>query len=100
MPIGTPTASVSKEVAAVQRLLKVSGLKYSMHSAGTTLEGPWSRVMEVIGQCHSLVHANGVVRIQSDVRIGTRTDKVQGFEDKVKAVERLLGEDGEGKDAR
>lgn len=28
VPIGTPTASVSKEVAAVQRLLKVSGLKY------------------------------------------------------------------------
>lgn len=51
--------------------------------------------MRVIGQCHSLVHANGVVRIQSDIRIGTRTDKKQGFEDKVKSVERLLREDGE-----
>lgn len=40
IPIGTPTASVSKEVAAVQRLLKRSGVKYSMHSAGTTL-GRW-----------------------------------------------------------
>jgi hypothetical protein len=37
IPLGTPTASVSKEVAAVQRLLKKSGLEYSMHSAGTTL---------------------------------------------------------------
>ena len=37
VPIGTPTASVSKEVAEVQRLLKKSGAKYSMHSAGTTL---------------------------------------------------------------
>ena len=37
IPIGTPTASVSKEVAEVQRLLQKSGLKYSMHSAGTTL---------------------------------------------------------------
>lgn len=37
IPIGTPTASVSSEVAAVQRLLKKSGVKYSMHSAGTTL---------------------------------------------------------------
>lgn len=37
IPIGTPTASVSKEVAEVQRLLKKSGLNYSMHSAGTTL---------------------------------------------------------------
>jgi hypothetical protein len=37
IPLGTPTASVSKEVAEVQRLLKKSGLEYSMHSAGTTL---------------------------------------------------------------
>lgn len=37
VPIGTPTASVSKEVAEVQRLLKKSGIKYSMHSAGTTI---------------------------------------------------------------
>ena len=37
IPLGTPTASVSKEVAEVQRILKRSGLNYSMHSAGTTL---------------------------------------------------------------
>lgn len=37
IPIGTPTASVSKEVAEVQRVLKRSGLEYSMHSAGTTV---------------------------------------------------------------
>jgi hypothetical protein len=35
IPIGTPTASVSHEIAAVQRLLKKSGVNYSMHSAGT-----------------------------------------------------------------
>ncbi|KAF2482666.1 hypothetical protein BDY17DRAFT_298931 [Neohortaea acidophila] len=90
IPIGTPTASVSKEVAAVQRLLQKSGVIYHMHSAGTTLEGSWSQVMEIIGQCHSLLHANGVVRIQSDIRVGSRTDKRQTAEDKVKAVERLL----------
>lgn len=37
IPIGTPSASVSSEVAAVQRLLKSSGVEYTMHSAGTTL---------------------------------------------------------------
>ncbi len=50
--------------------------------------------MTLIGQCHSLLHANGVVRIQSDIRVGSRTDKRQGFEDKVKAVEDLLAKDG------
>ena len=37
-----------------------------------------------------MLHANGIVRIQSDIRVGSRTDKQQGFEDKVKAVEKLL----------
>lgn len=38
IPIGTPTASVSNEVAAVQRLLKkAKNIEYTMHSAGTTL---------------------------------------------------------------
>ncbi|KAL1590303.1 hypothetical protein WHR41_01211 [Cladosporium halotolerans] len=96
IPIGTPTASVSKEVASVQRLLKKSGVKYTMHSAGTTLEGPWDQVMHVIGQAHSMLHANGVVRIQSDIRVGSRTDKSQTPEDKIAAVENLLAEDEEG----
>jgi uncharacterized protein YqgV (UPF0045/DUF77 family) len=51
--------------------------------------------MKVIGQAHSMLHANGVVRIQSDIRVGSRTDKQQGFEDKVKAVNRLLEDQDE-----
>ncbi|KAF2803281.1 cell wall biogenesis protein-like protein Ecm15 [Mytilinidion resinicola] len=93
IPIGTPSASVSKEVAEVQRILKRSGLTYSMHSAGTTLEGSWDEVTKTIGQCHALLHANGVVRIQSDIRIGTRIDKKQTFDDKVAAVRKILESD-------
>ena len=40
-----------------------------------------------------MLHQNGVVRIQSDIRVGTRTDKKQGFEDKVNAVRKLLEAD-------
>lgn len=46
--------------------------------------------MRVIGQCHMMLHESGVVRIQSDIRAGSRTDKKQGFKDKVDAVEKLL----------
>ena len=35
--VGTGTISVAEEVAEVQRVLKLSGLKYTMHSAGTTV---------------------------------------------------------------
>lgn len=49
--------------------------------------------MRVIGQCHSMLHGNGIVRIQSDIRVGSRTDKKQTAEDKVNAVNKLLAED-------
>ncbi|KAI1180043.1 hypothetical protein F4777DRAFT_574325 [Nemania sp. FL0916] len=88
--VGTGSASVAEEVAEVQRLLKASGLTYTMHSAGTTVEGSWDNVMKVIGQAHSVVHARGVVRVQSSMRVGTRTDKKQTAEDKVKRVEDIL----------
>ena len=50
--------------------------------------------MHAIGQCHAVLHARGVVRIQSDIRVGSRTDKMQTSEDKVAAVRRLLDADG------
>lgn len=51
--------------------------------------------MRVIGQAHCLLHANGVVRIQSDIRVGSRTDKKQSPADKVAKVEQLLAQDEE-----
>ncbi|KAJ5738000.1 hypothetical protein N7493_001155 [Penicillium malachiteum] len=90
IPIGTASASVSSQIAEVQRLIEASGVKYTMHSAGTTLEGSWDRVHEVIGQAHTLLHEQGVVRIQTDIRVGSRTDKEQTAEDKVNKVKELL----------
>jgi hypothetical protein len=49
--------------------------------------------MRIIGQAHTLLHANGVVRIQSDIRVGSRTDKKQSPADKVAKVEALLAAD-------
>ena len=40
-----------------------------------------------------MLHANGAVRIQSDIRVGTRTDKKQSFDDKVAAVRKILDAD-------
>jgi uncharacterized protein (TIGR00106 family) len=69
------------------------------HSADEAMlvdsEGSWDDVMRVIGQCHSMLHERGVARIQSDIRVGTRTDKKQHFEDKVRKVESLLAGDTE-----
>jgi uncharacterized protein (TIGR00106 family) len=61
-------------------------LKHHLHSAGTTIEGEWDDVMNLIGQLHQSLHDEGVLRIQSDIRVGTRTDKVQTAQDKVDKV--------------
>lgn len=49
--------------------------------------------MTAIGKAHAVVHERGVVRVQSSMRVGTRTDKKQTAEDKVKRVEGLLAEE-------
>ncbi|KAF4121337.1 Uncharacterized conserved protein YqgV, UPF0045/DUF77 family [Geosmithia morbida] len=90
VPVGTGNTSVAAEVAEVQKVLKASGLKYTMHSAGTTVEGSWSDVMSAIGKAHTAVLQRGVVRIQTTMRAGVRTDKKQTAEDKVKRVQELL----------
>lgn len=89
--LGTATASVSTEIAAITRLARESPLHTVLHLAGTTIEGPWDEVMELIGQMHELLHTkHNVVRIQSDIRVGTRTDKEQSPQDKIDVVEAKL----------
>jgi uncharacterized protein YqgV (UPF0045/DUF77 family) len=51
--------------------------------------------MHIIGQAHSMLHANGVVRIQTDIRVGSRTDKRQSADDKVKSVGKILQDDND-----
>ncbi|KAF3989277.1 hypothetical protein FT663_02824 [Candidozyma haemuli var. vulneris] len=92
IPIGTGTASVSDEVAIITKMARESNLDTTLHSAGTTIAGPWIDVMDLIGRFHEALHAKGVVRIQSDIRVGTRTDKAQQPQDKIDIVEKKLRE--------
>ncbi|KIY73201.1 DUF77-domain-containing protein [Cylindrobasidium torrendii FP15055 ss-10] len=75
IPMATPDTSVAVFIAECQRVLEKSGLVYHMHGYGTNIEGPWSKVSEAIHACHAAVHAQGIPRIATDIRIGTRTDK-------------------------
>ena len=57
-------------------------------------EGPWTEVMQAIQACHAAVHAKGAPRIATDIRIGTRVDRIiapgTGNESKLKRVEDIL----------
>jgi uncharacterized protein (TIGR00106 family) len=55
------------------------------------VEGPWDQVFAAIKRCHELVHEMGAPRVSTTLRIGTRTDRFQSMEDKVRSVQEKLG---------
>ena len=90
IPIGIGL-SVSKEVTACERVFAEAGLKARLHAYGTNVEGDWDDVMAAIKRCHEVLHAMGVVRISTNIRIGTRTDRGQTMDDKIRSVQQKLG---------
>ena len=89
VPLGAGL-SVSPYIAACERVLKEAGLKTHLHAYGTNIEGEWDAVFAAIKRCHEVVHAMGAPRITSTLKFGTRTDRVQTMEDKVRSVEEKL----------
>ena len=89
VPIGVGV-SVSEYIAACQCVLKEAGLKHEMHMYGTNVEGEWDDVMVAVKKCHEVVHQMGAPRISTTIRLGTRTDRNQSMEDKIKSVESKL----------
>lgn len=89
IPIGVGL-SLSKYIAACEEILEESGLLFELHANGTNLEGEWDIVMAAIKACHKKLHAMGVPRIATQIKIGTRTDKLQKMTDKINSVRAKL----------
>lgn len=86
VPIGVGV-SLSKYVAACEKVLRDAGLAPRLHPFGTSVEGEWDVVMAAIRQCHETVHAMGAPRVSTTMRLGTRVDKDQSLDDKVRSVQ-------------
>ncbi len=91
VPLGVGI-SLSKYIAACERVFREAGLKINLHAYGTNVEGEWEAVMAAIKRCHEVVHEMGAPRISTNIRLGTRTDRQQSMEDKVQSVREKLGE--------
>ena len=48
--------------------------------------------MATIGKVHTMVHRTGIVRVYTNARIGTRTDKRESMEEKVASVNAKLSD--------
>jgi uncharacterized protein (TIGR00106 family) len=89
VPLGAGV-SLSPYIAACQRVLQQAGLRTAMHAYGTNVEGEWETVFAAIRRCHEVVHEMGAPRVSTSIRLGTRIDRDQSLEDKVRSVAEKL----------
>jgi uncharacterized protein (TIGR00106 family) len=89
IPLGVGV-SLGSYVAECERILKKAGLNARLHAFGTNIEGEWDAVMAAVQECHQALHAMGVPRVSTTLKLGTRTDRAQTMEDKVRSVEEKL----------
>lgn len=82
--------SLSEDIAVCQRILQEAGLKTHLHAYGTNVEGDWDAVMAAVKRCHETLHARGIPRLSTTIKLGTRNDKPQSMEDKVQSVKDKL----------
>ena len=87
IPLGVGT-SLSKYIAACERVLRDAGLDPTLHAFGTEVEGEWEVVMAAVRRCHDVVHDMGAPRVSATLKLSTRTDKDQSLADKIASVRR------------
>ena len=89
VPIGVGV-SVSKYVAACERVLNEAGLETHLHAYGTNIQGEWDTVFAAIKRCHEVVHEMGAPRITTSLRLGTRTDRDQTMQQKIRSAQEKI----------
>jgi len=82
----TGRTSVREEVALAHKILADTGLPVHLHGYGTNIEGDYDTIFAALKRAHESLHAQGVARISTTIRLGSRTDKDQSIEDKIEAV--------------
>ena len=89
VPMGVGV-SVSRYIAACQPILAQAGLEPHLHAYGTTIQGEWDAVFAAVKRCHERLHEMGVPRLSTTIKLGTRTDRRQTIDDKVRSAEDQL----------
>ena len=89
IPIGVGV-SLSKYVAACEHVLAEAGLEPALHANGTNVEGEWDVVFAALKRCHEVLHEMGAPRVSTNLRLGTRIDRVQSMQDKINSVKEKL----------
>ena len=57
------------------------------HFRVSVIQGEWDVVYAAIKRCHEVVHELGAPRITTSLRVGTRTDREQTMQEKVRSAQ-------------
>ncbi len=85
VPMGTSEPGVSKYVAKALKVVKESGLEYTLTPMGTLVIGDVERLLQLAAKMHRVV-LEDVVRVVTYIKIDDRKDKDPTFEEKIKSV--------------
>ena len=90
-PVGEGT-SVSAYVAEALRVVRAQDrVAFRLDPMFTTLEGELREILDLVLAMEEAVFAAGAERVGTVLKIDDRRDRTVAMDDKVKAVERLLG---------
>ena len=82
--------SLGEDVARVLDLIDKSGLPYKTGPMGTTIEGDWDEVMDLIKRCHFLLRERSG-RVSTLIKIDDREGATGRLEGKTDSLEARLG---------
>ena len=77
--------SVSPYVARVVRIIRDSGLQYKLGPMGTTIEGEWDELMDVVNRCFKELKKD-CARIYMSAKMDYRESGFNRMVSKVKSV--------------
>lgn len=82
--------SVGRYVARCLEIIDQSGLPYRLGPLGTTIEGEWDEVMQVVTRCHAALAAD-CNRVTATLKLDWRKGQSGRIDAKVKSVEDHVG---------
>lgn len=80
--------SLSSYVATCVEIFRRHGLGVNIHALGSNVEGPLPEILTALEECHRQLHAEGIARIVTDIRLTTRIDRSQSIDEKISSLKR------------
>ena len=83
IPLGVGV-SVRTQVERARAIIAEADLVVQEHAYGTNVEGELDVILATVKRLHEVLHAEGVPRLSTAIKLGTRTDKESTLAGKLK----------------